>query len=150
MSYWTIGLSIWTLNHIVHKCKWTITSFKIQHSPDFRWKIGWVNAEWCGERMKWSDLIILSFQTLCDWNSWIQVLFYFCLEHRLKTLNKEKCNLTHVVLVIILKIFFWKTLMVWPLLHFPIFLADCKKKKRSNCIQIAFYFSKLLSRTYMF
>ena len=42
-------------------------------------------------------------------------LFYFFLKHRLKALNKEEYNLTNVI----------KTLMVWPTLHFPIFLADC-------------------------
>ena len=58
-----------------------------------------------GAAKGWNGLTILSFQTICDWNSWIQVLFYFFLKHHLKTLNKEKCDLTHVVLVIILQIF---------------------------------------------
>ena len=37
-----------------------------------------------------------SFLKIKGWNRWIQFLFYFFLEHCLKTLNKEEYNLTHV------------------------------------------------------
>ena len=43
------------------------------------------------------------------WNSWIQLLFYFFLDHHLKTLSKEEKNLTHVALVVILQIFIKNT-----------------------------------------
>ena len=82
-----------TVNHIVHN--WTITSSKIQHSPDFQ-KPG------CGKRTIWFDLYChyKQFSTVFfkGWNSWIQFLFYFFLEHHLKTLNKEQYSLTHVYL----------------------------------------------------
>ena len=81
-----------TVNRIVRN--WTITSFKIQHSPDFR-------KQRCGERTIWFDPCYLfkQFSTVFfkGQNSWIQLLFHFFLEHRLKTLNKEECNLTHVI-----------------------------------------------------
>ena len=89
------------LNRIVHLnivncivCNWTITSFKIQHSPDFQ-------KQRCGERTIWFDPYcpFKQFSTAFfkGWNSWIQFLFYFFLEHCLKTLNKEEYNLTHVI-----------------------------------------------------
>ena len=99
-----------TVNRIFRN--WAITSFKIQHSPDFR-------KQRCGEKTIWFDPYcpFKQFSTVFfkGWNSWIQLLFYFFLEHRLKTLNKE--NIIWPMLS--------KTLMVWPTLHFPIFLADC-------------------------
>ena len=94
-----------TVNRIVRN--WTITSFKIQHSPDFR-------KPRCGEaRTIWFDPYcpFKQFSTVFfkDWNSWMKFLFYFLLAHRLKTLNKEQYNLTHVVLVVILQMFIKNT-----------------------------------------
>ena len=82
------------MNCIVHN--WTITSFKIQHSPDFQKpRCGEARTIWF-DPLKWFDP---------GWNSWIQLLFYFFLVHCLKTVNKEQYNLTHVVLKVILQIF---------------------------------------------
>ena len=52
----------------------------------------------CDERTIWFDPYC-PFSTVFfkSRNSWIQLLFYFFLEHRLKTLNKEEYNLTHVI-----------------------------------------------------
>ena len=57
---------------------------------------------------------ILSFQRILNSHFqrlkyWIQLLFYFFFVHRLKTLNKEQHDLTHVVLVVILEIFIKNT-----------------------------------------
>ena len=80
------------MNRIV--CNWTITSFKIQHSPDFR-------KQRYGERTIWFDPYcpFKQFSTVFfkGWNSWIQLLFYFFLEHHIKTLKKERYNLIHVI-----------------------------------------------------
>ena len=83
----------------------------------------------CGEaRTIWFDPYcpFKQFSTVFfkDWNSWMKFLFYFLLAHRLKTLNKEQYNLTHVVLVVISQIFI-KSTHSFATLHFPIFLADC-------------------------
>ena len=68
-----------TVNRIVRN--WTITSFKIQHSPDFR-------KPRCGEaRNPYCPFKQFSTVFFKGWNSWIQLLFYFFLKHRLKTLN---------------------------------------------------------------
>ena len=80
------------MNRIV--CNWTITSFKIQHSPDFR-------KQRYGERTIWFDPYcpFKQFSTVFfkGWNSWIQLLFYFFLEHHKETLKKEQYNLIHVI-----------------------------------------------------
>ena len=63
---------------------------------------------------------ILSFQTAVFFkgrNSWTHILFYFFFKHRLKTLNKEKYDLTNIVLVVTLQIFVKNTSLT---LHFPI------------------------------
>ena len=106
----TVSTRIVLLNRIVHLNtvnrnvrNWTITSFKIQHSPDFR-------KQRCGEaRNPYCPFKQFSTVFFKGWNSWIQLLFYFFLAHRLKTLNKEQYNLTHVVLVVILQIFIKNT-----------------------------------------
>ena len=78
----------------------------MQHSPDFR-------KPRCGERTTCFDPYcpFKQFSTVFfkGWNSWIQLLFYFFLDHRLKTLNKEEYNLTHVSLVVILQFFIKNT-----------------------------------------
>ena len=83
---------------------WTITSFKIHHSPYFR-------KSRCGEARVKPYCPFKQFSTVFfkGWNSWIQLLFDFLLAHRLKTLNKEQYDLTHVVLVVILQIFIKNT-----------------------------------------
>ena len=77
--YWTV-LSIWTPWIILSVINWTVTSFKIQHSPDFQ-KPG------CGKGTIWFDWYcpFKQFSTAFfkAWNSWIQFLFYFFLEHHL-------------------------------------------------------------------
>ena len=89
------------LNRIVHLNtvnrifrNWTITSFKIQQSPDFR-------KQRCDERTIWFDPYcpLKGFSTVFfkGWNSWIQLLFYFFLEHHKETLKKEQYNLIHVI-----------------------------------------------------
>ena len=94
-----------TVNGIVRN--WTITSFKIQHSPDFR------KPRCCEARTIWFEPYCpfkqLSTVFSKGWNSWIQLLFYFFLAHRLKAFNKEQNDLTHVVLVVILQIFIKNT-----------------------------------------
>ena len=101
-------------NHIVHLntvngivCNWAITSFKIQHSPDF-WKPKCSKARtiWFEQNYPFTQLSIVFSK---GWNSWIQLLFYFFLTHCLKALNKEQYDLTHVVLVVILQIFIKNT-----------------------------------------
>ena len=61
---------------------------------------------------------------------WIPLLFYFFLERRLKTLNKEQYDLTHVVLVVILQIFVKNTRGLadrdWRAMQFDAF---CQSKK---------------------
>ena len=94
-----------TVNGIVRN--WTITSFKIQHAPDFR------KPRCCEARTIWFEPYCpfkqLSTVFSKGWNSWIQLLFYFFLAHRLKAFNKEQNDLTHVVLVVILQIFIKNT-----------------------------------------
>ena len=59
--------------------------------------------------MIWTHIALSSNFQQSFSNSWIQLLFYFFLYHRLKTLNKEEYNLTHLVLVVILQVFMKNT-----------------------------------------
>ena len=89
------------MNHIVHLNtvnrifrNWIITFLKIKHLPDFRKpRFGEARTIWfdpyCPSKQFW-----MVFLKGC--NSWIQLLFCFFLEHRLKTLNKEQYDLNHV------------------------------------------------------
>ena len=89
-----------TVNRIVYN--WTITSFKIQHSPDFgKPRCGKARTIWLDPCCPFKQFSTVFFK---GWNSWIQLLFYFFLAHRLKTLNKEQYNLTHVVVVLVVLI----------------------------------------------
>ena len=94
-----------TVNRIVSNSP--ITSFKIQHSPNF-WKPMCDEARtiWFDPYCPFKYFLAVFFQ---DWNSWFQLLSYFFLAHHLKTLNKEQCDLTHAVLVVILKFFMKNT-----------------------------------------
>ena len=59
--------------------------------------------------MIWTHIVLSSNFRQSFSNSWIQLLFYFFIYHRLKTLNKEEYNLTHLVLVVILQVFIKNT-----------------------------------------
>ena len=94
---------LWSNNHSgIISC-----SSSFQHSPDFR-------KPRCGKARTIRfdpNCPLKQFSTVFfrEWNGWIQLLFYFFLVHRLKALNKEQYNLTHVVVVVILQIFIKNT-----------------------------------------
>ena len=87
-----------TVKHIV--CNRIITFCKFQHSPYF-------------QKPRCSDPYCLfkqfSIVFFKGWNSWIQHLFNFFLDHHLKTLNNEEYNFTYVALVAVLQIFIKNT-----------------------------------------
>ena len=89
------GAWIGHLHHCTNPyCPFEHGDLYCQHSPDFR-------KQKCGERVIWidPDCFFKQFSTVFfqGRNSWIELLFYFFPEHRLKTLNKEEYNLTHVI-----------------------------------------------------
>ena len=149
--------------------------------------------------MIWTHIVLSSNFRQSFSNSWIQLLFYFFLYHRLKTLNKEEYNLTHLVLVVILQVFIKNThglayvafsnissrlwlgdTTIWHILSikeiyqvfiqaynllllqrllkvsildntvWPISSFQKKKKKWSNCVWTALYFSNFLPETIRF